>query len=37
MELKGDTFIAVLVILELIQLVGFWAFVRYRYRLSLRR
>jgi two-component system phosphate regulon sensor histidine kinase PhoR len=37
MELKGNTLIALLVILELVQLVGFWAFIRYRYRLSLRQ
>src|SRR5476651_1209393 len=37
MELKGNTLIAALVILELVQLVGFWAFVRFRYRLSLRQ
>ena len=37
MELNGDPFIALLVILELFQLIAFWAFVRYRYRLSLRQ
>src|SRR5476651_1891974 len=37
MELKGNTLIAALVILELVQLVGFWAFVRFRYRQSLRQ
>jgi len=36
MDLKG-MLIALLVILELIQLAGFWAFVRYRYRHSLRQ
>src|SRR5258706_910223 len=37
MELKGDQLIEVLVILEAIQLIGFWAFVRLRYRHSLRQ
>jgi len=37
MELKPQQWIELLVILELIQLIGFWAFVRYRYRLSLRQ
>ena len=37
MELKGNTLIAILVFLELVQLVGFWAFIRYRYRQSLRQ
>jgi two-component system phosphate regulon sensor histidine kinase PhoR len=37
MEFGGPTFIAVLVVLEAIQIVGFWAFVRYRYRISLRQ
>ena len=36
MDLKG-MLIALLVILELIQLAGFWAFVRYRYWHSLRQ
>jgi two-component system phosphate regulon sensor histidine kinase PhoR len=37
MELKGNDLIAILVILELIQLGGFWLFIRYRYGLSLRQ
>lgn len=37
MELKGNTLIAVLAVVELVQLAGFWAFVRYRYRHSLRQ
>jgi two-component system phosphate regulon sensor histidine kinase PhoR len=37
MELKGTPLIALLAIFELVQLIGFWAFVRYRYRLSLRQ
>jgi len=37
MELKGNLLISLLLILELIQLAGFWAFVRYRYRHSLRQ
>jgi two-component system phosphate regulon sensor histidine kinase PhoR len=37
MELRGDGLIAVLVTVELIQLIGFWAFVRLRYGLSLRQ
>src|SRR5271163_3219564 len=37
MDIDAHSLIALLVILELIQLVGFWAFVRYRYRLSLRQ
>jgi two-component system, OmpR family, phosphate regulon sensor histidine kinase PhoR len=37
MELKGNTLIALLVTLELVQLVGFWAFIRFRYRRSLRQ
>jgi two-component system phosphate regulon sensor histidine kinase PhoR len=37
MELKGNTLIAVLASLEVLQIAGFWAFVRYRYRLSLRQ
>jgi two-component system phosphate regulon sensor histidine kinase PhoR len=37
MELKGDTLIAVLVILELLQVAGFWIFLRYRSRRSLRQ
>ena len=37
MNIDGDSLIALLVIFELIQLIGFWAFVRYRYRLSLRQ
>jgi two-component system phosphate regulon sensor histidine kinase PhoR len=36
MDLKG-MLIALLVILELIQLAAFWAFIRYRYRHSLRQ
>ena len=37
MELKGNTLLALLVIVELVQLAMFWLFVRYRYRLSLRQ
>src|SRR5476651_1539138 len=37
MELKGNPLIALLVILELIQIVGFWIFLRYRSRRSLRQ
>jgi two-component system phosphate regulon sensor histidine kinase PhoR len=37
MELKGNPLIALLVILELVQLVGFWIFLRYRSRRSLRQ
>ena len=37
MELKGSLLIPLLVILELIQLAGFWVFVRYRYRHALRQ
>jgi two-component system phosphate regulon sensor histidine kinase PhoR len=37
MEMGSTTFIALLVGLEVIQLVAFWAFVRYRYRISLRQ
>jgi two-component system, OmpR family, phosphate regulon sensor histidine kinase PhoR len=37
MELKGYTLIAVLLIIESIQLAGFWAFLHYRYRRSLRQ
>ena len=37
MELKGNPLIALLVILELVQLVGFWIFFRYRSRRSLRQ
>ena len=37
MDLKGNELITLLVILELVQLVGFWAFVRFRYRHSLRQ
>ncbi len=37
MELKGNLLIALLVILELVQLVGFWIFLRYRSRRSLRQ
>jgi two-component system, OmpR family, phosphate regulon sensor histidine kinase PhoR len=37
MELKGNTLLALLLILELVQLAVFWLFVRYRYRLSLRQ
>ena len=37
MELDGNTWIVLLVILELVQLAAFFAFVRYRYRLSLRQ
>ncbi|HEV3273118.1 MAG TPA: ATP-binding protein [Candidatus Methylacidiphilales bacterium] len=37
MELKGDTLIAVLVILELVQIAGFVIFVRYRSRRWLRQ
>jgi two-component system phosphate regulon sensor histidine kinase PhoR len=37
MELKGNPLIALLVIVELVQLVGFWIFLRYRSRRSLRQ
>jgi two-component system phosphate regulon sensor histidine kinase PhoR len=37
MELKGTSLIALLVILELVQLVGFGIFLRYRSRHSLRQ
>jgi two-component system, OmpR family, phosphate regulon sensor histidine kinase PhoR len=37
MDLNDNSLIALLVILELVQLVVFWLFVRYRYRLSLRQ
>ncbi len=37
MDLANHPLIALLVILEVIQLGVFWAFVRYRYRLSLRQ
>src|SRR5476651_2174609 len=37
MELKGQQLFEVLVIVELVQLVGFWAFVHFRYRHSLRQ
>jgi len=37
MDLKGNALIALVVVLELVQLAGFWAFVRYRYRRSLRQ
>ncbi|MCE0521905.1 MAG: ATP-binding protein [Methylacidiphilales bacterium] len=37
MDLKGNSLIALLVILELIQLAVFWIFVRFRYRISLRQ
>jgi two-component system phosphate regulon sensor histidine kinase PhoR len=37
MELKGNTLILLLAALELLQLAGFWAFVRSRYRISLRQ
>jgi two-component system phosphate regulon sensor histidine kinase PhoR len=37
MELKGNPLTAFLILFEVLQLVGFWAFVRYRYRLSLRQ
>jgi two-component system, OmpR family, phosphate regulon sensor histidine kinase PhoR len=37
MEFKGSSLIAFLAVLELVQLLGFWAFLRYRYRLSLRQ
>jgi two-component system phosphate regulon sensor histidine kinase PhoR len=37
MELKGDSLLALLAMVELIQLGVFWLFVRYRHRLSLRQ
>jgi two-component system phosphate regulon sensor histidine kinase PhoR len=37
MELKGNTLIATLGVLELMQVGGFWLFVRYRYRRSLEQ
>ena len=37
MELKGNSLIALLVILELIQLIAFWIILRYRSRRSLRQ
>jgi two-component system phosphate regulon sensor histidine kinase PhoR len=37
MEWSGKTLIVVLVIFEVIQLVAFWIFIRYRYRHALRQ
>jgi two-component system phosphate regulon sensor histidine kinase PhoR len=37
MEFKGNSLIALLVILELIQLIGFWIILRYRSRRSLQQ
>jgi len=37
MELNDQMWLVLLVILELVQLIVFWAFVRYRYRDSLRQ
>jgi two-component system phosphate regulon sensor histidine kinase PhoR len=37
MELKGNNLILFIVLVEVLQILGFWAFVRYRYRLSLRQ
>ncbi len=37
MELKGENLILFIVLIEVLQILGFWAFVRYRYRLSLRQ
>jgi len=37
MELKGNDLILLIVLVEALQLLGFWAFVRYRYRLSLKQ
>ena len=37
MDLDGPAVIALLVLLEAIQLAAFWAFVRYRYQVSLRQ
>jgi two-component system phosphate regulon sensor histidine kinase PhoR len=37
MELRGQNLVAVLLIFELIQLLGFWLIVRFRYGLSLRQ
>jgi len=37
MDMESNSLIVLLVILELIQLIGFWAFVRYRYRHSLNQ
>jgi two-component system phosphate regulon sensor histidine kinase PhoR len=37
MEMKGSNLIAFIVFVEVLQIAGFWAFVRYRYRLSLRQ
>ena len=37
MELRGDTLIALLALLELLQLIGFWALVKLRHGRSLRQ
>ena len=37
MDFGGPSFIALLIVLEAVQLIAFWAFVRYRYRISLRQ
>jgi two-component system, OmpR family, phosphate regulon sensor histidine kinase PhoR len=37
MELKGNTLIALLVVVEVVQLAGFWAFIHYRYKRSLKQ
>jgi len=37
MELKANTVIALVVIVEAVQLTVFWAFIRYRYQLSLKQ
>ena len=37
MELKGGVLISFLVFLEVVQIVGFYLFVRYRYGMSLRQ